>query len=283
MSQKLTAANNMGTRVSLSPRNAPAAIPCTPSVMKKLAPMSSSVAASCAAAAFPARSLSRKSRGIASRNATTITVITAIRAAPNAIAPKPALRVATGSRAPDCVSDANGRGERDAERNHEQDGRNLQRDLMGGERSRADPAHQERSRGEQAPFEHEGAGDRQSDCNQLPQQLPVRPPESPEHAILLERAAVIANPDRSGAHGNIYQRGRQPGAEQIKARSAEGAVDQGISEQSIHGDGSDGDPERRVRTIDRAHEVAQRDEAPGRDHRPCQSGQIAGGERRGGR
>ena len=51
-------------------------------------------------------------------------------------------RVAT----PDRVSDANGRGKRDAEWNHEQNGRYLQRDLMGGERGRADPAHQERSR-----------------------------------------------------------------------------------------------------------------------------------------
>src|SRR5262249_5163031 len=141
ISQKLTAANNIGTRVSLSPRNAPAAIACTPSVTKKLAPMRSSVAASCAVAAFPPLSRPRKSRGIASWNATTVTVIATMRAAPEAGSAR-CDRIAT----PDRVSDANGRGKRDAEWNHEQNGRDLQRDLMGGERGRADQTHQERRR-----------------------------------------------------------------------------------------------------------------------------------------
>src|SRR6266481_4808007 len=78
---------------------------------------------------------------------------------------------------------------------------------------------------------------------------------------------------RLGDGANIDQRGREAGAEQIEAWGAEGAVDQGISEQPVHGDGSDGDPQRWFRTINCAHEVAQRNEAPGRDHRPCQSGQ----------
>jgi hypothetical protein len=68
-----------------------------------------------------------------------------MKAAPKAIATKPARRAATESRRP-SVSDAHRGGERDAERNHEKNGRDLQRDLMSGERGRANQTHQERRR-----------------------------------------------------------------------------------------------------------------------------------------
>src|SRR6185437_831119 len=145
-------------------------------------------------------------------------------------------RVATAER----LSDPNGRCKRDTEWDHEQDGCDLQRDLMGGKRGGSDPPHQERARGEQPPFEHEGARDRQSDRNQLTQQLPVRSPESPEYAILFERTAGIANPNRGGTHCNVDERGGEPGAEQIKPRRPERTIDECISEHPVYWDGSDG-------------------------------------------
>jgi hypothetical protein len=182
--------------------------------------------------------------------------------------------------ASDRVPDAHGRSKRDAERNHEQDGRDLQSDLMSGERGRADPAHEQRSRGEQPPLQQEAARDRQSDHKQLAHELPVRTPEATEHPIFLERSAGIANLYRSHAHGGIHESGREPGAEQVEVRQAEGTVDQGIGQKAIGGDGGERDRQRRLRTIDRSHEIAKGDEAPGRDHRPRQTGEVARGQRR---
>ena len=64
-----------------------------------------------------------------------------------------------------------------------------------------------------------------------------------------------------------------------KPRQAEGTVDQGIGQKAIGGDGGERDRQRRLRTIDGSHEIAKSDEAPGRDHRPRQSGEVARGQR----
>ncbi len=75
--------------------------------------------------------------------------------------------------------------------------------------------------------------------------------------------------------------GGDAGAEDIEAREACGAVDQRIGQEPVRRDRGERDVERRLRPVDRAHEVAQRDEAPGRDHRPGETQEIARGERRG--
>ncbi len=157
MSQKLMAANSIGTRVSLSPRNAPAAIPCTPSVTKKLAPMSSSVAASSAVVGVR-RSVAAEEKqrnDVAERDDDHGRREQEQRAQRDRDKARPPRRNAIA--AAERVSDAHGGGERNAERNHEQDRRDLQCDLMRGQRGRADPAHQQRGRREQPPFQHEGA------------------------------------------------------------------------------------------------------------------------------
>ncbi len=100
----------------------------------------------------------------------------------------------------------------------------------------------------------------------------------PSTRYFLNGAARIADPDRGRAHRDIHDRGREPGAEQVEARQAERAVDQRIGEQRVERDRGERDPQRRLRAIDRTHEIAQRDEAPRRDHRPGQA--RAGSARR---
>ena len=136
-----------------------------------------------------------------------------------------------------------------------------------------------RGRREQTPLEQHRPGNRHANDDQLPHQLPVHPPEAAQHAIFLERAARVADPHRRDAHGYVHERGRKTGAEQVEARQSVVPVNERIGEQRVDRDGGKRDPQRRLRTIDRAHEVAQRDEAPGRDHRPGKAEQIAGGER----
>ena len=99
ISQKLTAAKTSGTRVSFSPRKAPAATVCTPSAMKKLAPSTSSDAASATVCGSGA-SRPRNSSGSVSRVSATSSVIAAMKATPSAIAAKPARRVAAASPRP---------------------------------------------------------------------------------------------------------------------------------------------------------------------------------------
>ena len=77
----------------------------------------------------------------------------AMNTVPRPSATKPARRVASGIAAADGLADAHGGGQRDAERHHEQDGRRLQRDLVRGERGRADAAHQQRGRGKHAELQ----------------------------------------------------------------------------------------------------------------------------------
>src|SRR5262249_39233026 len=104
---------------------------------------------------------------------------------------------------PDRVSDTHGSGERDAVRDHEKDRGYLQRDLMCGKCRAADPPYEDCSGGEQAPFERQGAGNRQSDCGELAHEGPVRMPEAAEHVVFLEWATGAADPDRGNTHGNI--------------------------------------------------------------------------------
>ena len=73
----------------------------------------------------------------------------------------------------------------------------------------------------------------------------------------------------------------EAGAEQVQLRQAEGAVDQRIGQQQVGRDGGNRDPQRRLRPVHRAHEIAQGEERPGRHEAPAQPIEIAAGERRG--
>ena len=170
-----------------------------------------------------------------------------------------------------------GRG--DAERHHVEDGRDLQGDLVRRHRARGDAAHQQRRRREQPVLQEQRAGDRQSDRHQLGEQPPVRTPEAPEHAVLLEGVARVGDPDGGRAHADVDERGGEPGAHQVERRQPKGPVDQRIGEHRIDGDGDQRDPQRRLGPVDRAHEVAQRDEDPRREDRPGHAREIAAGQR----
>ena len=268
--QKLSAANISGTRVSLSPRSAPAAMVCTPSTMKKVEPSASKVAASATVAPASASSTPRNRSGMTWRSATITSAIVAMKAAPRPIAAKPARRVPAASLPSDGMTDTHGRRHRDAERHHEQDRGDLQRDLMRGERGGADPAHQDGGDGEQAVFEQERAGDRRADHDQPAEQRPVDAPEAAEHAEFAERPLRIGDPEAGHAHADVDDRRGDAGAEQVELRQAELAVDQRIGEQRIGRDRGERDPERRLRPVDRAHEAAQRDEPPGRHQAPAE-------------
>ena len=72
----------------------------------------------------------------------------------------------------------------------------------------------------------------------------------------------------------------QARAEQVQLRQAEGAVDQRIGQQQVGRNGGDRDPQRRLRPVHRAHEIAQGQERPGRHEAPAQPVEIAAGKRR---
>ncbi len=139
-----------------------------------------------------------------------------MKAMPRQIAVKPALRVPGLSRRPTAWPTPHRRRHRDAERHHEHDRSDGQRDLMRCERGGADPPHQQSGRGEHAVFEREGAGDRRADDEQPPKQRPVRPPEAAQHAEFLERPLRVTDPDRGGAHADIDGGRGEAGAEQVK-------------------------------------------------------------------
>ena len=152
--------------------------------------------------------------------------------------------------------------------------RDLQRDLVRGHRARGDAAHQQRRGGKQPVLQQQRAGDRQADRHQLGEQPPVGSPEAPEHAVLLEGVARVGDPDGGRAHADVDERGGEPGAHQIERRQPEAAVDQHVGEHGIDRDGDERDPQRRLGPVDRAHEVAQRDEDPGREDGPGHAGEI---------
>ena len=220
-------------------------------------------------------SLPRKNSGSVCRVAITSSVIAAMNATPSAIATKPARRVAAASPRPTAWPTRTVAAMRDAERHHEHHGGDLQRDLMRGERRRADPAHQLRGGGEHAVFQQERARHRRADDDQLPHEMPIRAPEAPEHAVFAERTARIAHPDRRNAHADIDDRRRKPGAEQIEPRQAERAVDQRIGEQRIRRNRRERDPQSGLGPVHRAHEIAQRHEEPARHDAPRHAEEIA--------
>ena len=182
--------------------------------------------------------------------------------------------------AADLVPDPHGRSHADAERHHEHDSGDLQRDLVRGERRGADPAHQLRGGREHAVFEQERARHRRTDDDQLAHQRPVEPPEPAEHVIFAERAARITEPHRRNAHADVDDGRREPRAEQVERRQPERTVDQRIGEYAIDRDCRERDPERGLRPVHGAHEVAQRHEDPARHHAPRHPEQVALGERR---
>jgi hypothetical protein len=156
----------------------------------------------------------------------------------------------------------------------------LQGDLVCGQRRRADHAHQQRGGCEHAELQQERARDRRTDLEKLGKQGPVGAPEAPEHAILLEGALRIAHPDRRRTHADIDQRRREAGAQEVELWQAEGAIDQGIGQQQVGRNGGQSDPQRRLRPIDRAHEIAEGYERPARHQAPREAVEIAAGQRR---
>src|SRR5229473_7732993 len=109
--------------------------------------------------------------------------------------------------ASDRVTDPHGRRDPDAERYHEQDCRDLQRDLMSRQRRGADQAHQQRRSGEQAVFEEERDRDGSADDDQSPHQHPVDAPDAAQHLILPERRTAIGKPEARQKHPEIDDRG----------------------------------------------------------------------------
>src|SRR5205085_2545000 len=89
-----------------------------------------------------------------------------------------------------------------------------------------------------------------------------------------ERPSRLRDPKACDAHADVDDRRRKASAEQIELRKAELAIDQRVAEQRIRGDRNQRDPERRLRTIDRAHETADGDEPPAGQQAPGEPFEI---------
>ena len=85
----------------------------------------------------------------------------------------------------------------------------------------------------------------------------------------------VGDPNRGNTHEQVDDRRGEPGTEHVEARQAERAIDQPVRQHGVERNGGDGDPQRRLGPVHRAHEVAQRHEHPGRHHAPAQPQQIA--------
>ena len=132
-------ANSSGTRVSFMPRSAPAATVWMPSAMKKVDPTNSSVAESSSGRIGALAEEKLRNAEAADDHGE--------RQDGSEHDAEPGRDIAgapdrAGVAAADGVADPHGRGHADAERHHEQDRGDLQRDLVRGERGRADQAHQ---------------------------------------------------------------------------------------------------------------------------------------------
>ena len=111
---------------------------------------------------------------------------------------------------------------------------------------------------------------------------PSMPPDAPEHVIFPERAAARGKPEARQHGAEIDHRGGKAGTEQSQPRQAPFAVDQEIDQQRIGRDRAQGDPQRGLRPVDRAHEAADRHEPKRRRHAPDQAEQILLRQMRGG-
>ena len=204
----------------------------TPSAMKKVAPISSSVSMRSMAApalfaaspknrcAIPARPGDHGERQCGYQN-------DAKQDRDKAGTPDRA-----GIVAADGVSDTHRRRHADAERHHEQDGGDLQRDLVRGERGGADQPHQQRRGAEQAILQQERDRDRRADDDELAHQAPVDAPDAAEHVIFPERPAAGDEPQAGQERADIDDGGAKPRAEQLQPRQAPRAVDQQIDQHA---------------------------------------------------
>src|ERR1700684_3896047 len=204
-------ANNSGIRVSFMPRSDPDAMVWIPSAIKNVAPTSNSVAVSSAAAPAPAP---RKTCAIANRPRITTSVMPDMKPMPRPVAMNPARLTA----APDGVTDPHGGRHSDPERHHEQNRRDLQRDLMRRQRGGADQPHQQPGGAEQAIFQQEGDRDRRAQDDELSHQWPVDAPNVSEHVIFPERPPAGGKPETREEHRGIDHGSGEPRAEQFQPR-----------------------------------------------------------------
>src|ERR1700738_293574 len=127
-----------------------------PSATKKVAPTIKRVAVSSMTTPPLSTASPKKNRAIANRPRITARVKVDTKTIPSSVATKPARLTAAASLRPTACPTRRGARHTDAERHHEQDGGNLQSDLMGRQRGSADQAHQKRRGGEQAILHQEG-------------------------------------------------------------------------------------------------------------------------------
>ena len=114
---------------------------------------------------------------------------------------------------------------------------------MGGERGRADQAHQEDGGVEDRHLEDERRGDRQAERPELAEARPVGPPEAAEEVIAAE-FSVEDHDERQHAehHGRGHGR-RDAGAEQLQPRKAELAEDQAPGRDGVDDEADRAGPE----------------------------------------
>ena len=135
---------------------------------------------------------------------------------------------------------------------------------MPGQLGRADPAHQEARRAEEATLGHHDQRDRQADPQDLAQALPVRPPPVAEQAVAPQPPVAPDRRDIGGERGPAGHDRRQGRAFEAQRGQAEMTVDEGPVAEHVDQDRGRRDHRREDRPAHRRDEGAQH---VGRDQR----------------
>ena len=151
-------------------------------------------------------------------------------------------------------ADAHRRRLPDAERHHEAERGDLDRDGMGGELRLADQPHQEDRGVEDRHLHAQRHRDRQAKPPHLAEARPVGSPEMAEQVIAAELALARDDDRQHHEHHQVGDAATEPGAEQPECRQPEAPEDQAIVDDCV---GDDRDTARRKRP---ARPLQRRDE-----------------------
>ena len=238
-----TSANISGQRVSWSPRSMPAPITCAPSTSWKAAATSRKLTASAITAALAGTSARNKvtsGRGMLHMTS----AIAPMKPTPSTHAVQPA-RVMPGSiAAAERQADADRRRLAEAERNHEGQRGELQRDGVRRDRWRADPAHEIGGQREHAHLERH----RQRRSASRAGPSPASAGQSKRHQRPNSGSGGTGGRARSTAMSATHriepgERAAEPAADQAERGQAEMAEDQRPAEQRIERDPADAQPQ----------------------------------------
>ena len=144
----------------------------------------------------------------------------------------------------------------EAERDHEGNRCPLKRDAMGSKLDRADPPHKQRRRREQADLGENGDADREAQADDIPQGMPIRPPQMDEDLVATHFFPALNIADDEDEAGRLYGNGDDGRTMKTERRHAEMTEHQGIGKHSVHDKHGDGHIENDAGTADSTHEGA---------------------------